>query len=84
MYTKLQFGYNVLATRTTSAHKGGVALFWRADATSWHVEDPHQVSPNTIAAILVSGHQCWIIIGTYMSPNDDLAEHIRDITNTRN
>jgi len=32
----------------------------------------------------VSGHQRWIIIGTYMSPNDDPAEHIRDITNTRN
>ncbi len=55
-YTPLQFGYTTLATKAISPSQGGVALFWRSDATTFHVEDPYQVSPNTIAATLVSGH----------------------------
>jgi len=83
-YTPLQFGYNVLATCAPSASKGGVALFWRSDADNWHIEDPTPISPNTISAILTSGKNQWLIIGSYISPSDDPTENLRDITTARN
>ena len=68
-HTKLQFGYHVVATQAPSAHQGGVALFWRYDASSWHIEDPTSTTPNTISALLVSGSKRWHLIGTYCSPS---------------
>jgi len=78
-YTPLQFGYNVVATCANSPSKGGVTLFWRYDATNWHIEDPTPVAPNTISAILTSGSQQWLLIGSYISPTDNLTKHLHDI-----
>jgi len=54
--------------------------FWQNDADNWHIKDPTPVSPNTISAILTSGNQQWILIGSYISPTDALMEHLHDIT----
>jgi len=78
-YTPLQFSYNVLATCATSANKGGAALFWQNNADNWHIEDPTPVSPNTISMILTSENKWWILIRSYISPTDDLAEHLHNI-----
>jgi len=70
-YTPLQFGYHTLTTQAPSAQKGGVVLFWRFNATHWHLEDPYPTSPNSIVATLVSGSNRHLLIGTYISPNTD-------------
>jgi len=78
-YTPLQFGYTMLATKAISHSQGGVALFWRCNATTFHIEDPYQVLPNTIAATLVSGHNKWLLIGTYLAPDVDPTPMIDDM-----
>jgi len=81
-HTKFQFGYHVVATKAPNSHTGGVALFWRYDAKTWHVEDPMSVTPNTILALLVSGQLQWHIISVYSSPTTDPRQTVCDIEAT--
>jgi len=70
-YAKQGFGYSVFATSATSPHKGGIALVWRTKPAHWILEGMRILSPNSISAILVSGTRRWLLLGTYLSPNDD-------------
>jgi len=65
------FGYSVFATSAVSLHQGGVALVWRTKPSHWILEGVRTLLANSLSAILVSGMKCWLLLGTYLSPNVD-------------
>ena len=69
-YTRYSHGYNVKASKASSAHCGGVALCWR-DSDIYQVEGTHIHGPNVISFELVTGHRRWLVIGAYIPPSED-------------
>jgi len=63
-------GYHVFATNASSSSKGGVALVWRTGQQPWTLEGMRAISANTISATLVTGDKRWLLLGTYLSPNE--------------
>jgi len=63
-------GFNVFATLAPSASQGGVVLVWRAEPRHWILEGLRAISPNSISATIVSGDRRWLLLGTYLSPNE--------------
>jgi len=70
-HTKQGFGYSVFATSAISPHQGGVALVWRTKPAHWILEGVRTLSANSLSAVLVSGTKRWLLLGTYLSPNED-------------
>ena len=70
-HAKQGFGYSVFATSAVSPHQGGVALVWRTKPAHWILEGVRTLSANSLSAILVSGTKRWLLLGTYLSPNED-------------
>jgi len=62
-------GYTVFATSAPSTQQGGVALAWRT-SPHWLLEGIRAISPNSVSATLVSGEHHWLLLGTYLSPNE--------------
>jgi len=69
-HARMGHGYNIVATDASSPSKGGVALAWRAGPQHWTLEGMRAVSANTISATLVTGNRRWLLLGTYLSPNE--------------
>ncbi len=42
---------------------------WRTESTHWTLEGMRVLSANSVSAVLVSGMQRWLLLGTYLSPN---------------
>jgi len=68
-YTRQGHGFTIFATNATNTQQGGMALAWHTTRTHWILEGTCMVMANTISMMLVSGMQCWLLIGSYMSPN---------------
>jgi len=69
-YAKQGFGFSVFAMLAMSPHKGGIALVWRTKPAHWVLKGMRILLPNSISAMLVSGMRQWLLLGTYLSPND--------------
>ena len=63
-HAKTEHGYLVFASLVTSPSQGGVALIWQKETTHWTLEGMRVLSANSISATLVSGDQCWLLLGT--------------------
>ncbi len=70
-HAKQGFGYSVFATLAVSLHQGGIALVWHTKPAHWILEGVRTLLANSLSAILVSGMKCWLLLGTYLSPNAD-------------
>jgi len=68
-HTHQGHGYTVFATSAPSTQQGGVALAWR-QSPHWLLEGMRAISPNSVSATLVSGDHRWLLLGTYLSPNE--------------
>ena len=82
VYTQKSSGFWVMATEAPSAHRGGVAIFYR-EAERFAIEDICLHEPNVIRFQLVTGRRRWDVVGCYIAPiNDstieDVSETIRD------
>jgi len=53
-----------------SPSKGRIVLVWRAGPQPWTLEDMRAISANTISATLITGSQQWLLLGTYLTPNE--------------
>ncbi len=69
IYTQKLSGYSVVASNASSAHQGGIALFWRPNK-SYLVEDWRIWGPNVLTFVLVTGSCQFFAVGCYISPND--------------
>ena len=67
VYTCGSAGYRVVATDAPSRHRGGVALFFRAEA-NFAVEEVRTYGPNMFSFEVVTGRRRWYIIGCYIAP----------------
>ena len=61
-YTKKAFGFDVIATKAKSKHRGGVALIYRESAF-WQIESVQQFGPNVIGFVLVTGKKRYSCVG---------------------
>jgi len=75
-HARMGHGYNVFSTDATSPSKGGIALVWRAGPQPWTLEGMRAISANTISATLVTGSQRWLLLGTYLTPNEPPDEEL--------
>jgi len=78
-YARMGHGYNVVATNATSPSKGGVALAWHAGPQHWMLEGMQAVSGNTISATLATVNCQWLLLGTYLTPNEPLDDKLDGI-----
>jgi len=69
-HARMGHGFHVFATNASSPSKGGIVLAWRAGQQHWTLEGMRAVSANTISATLVTGNQRWLLLGTYLTPNE--------------
>ena len=74
MYPRTCCGYSVVATQAKSRFQGGVALFYRSDASQWTIEGTRTHGPNVISCSLVTGSRRWSILGVYIPPSEDNGE----------
>jgi len=63
-------GYSVFALGAPSASQGGVALVWQLKLAHWTLESMQAISPNLVSAMLVLGTHWWLLLGTYLTPNE--------------
>jgi exonuclease III len=53
-------GYEIIANDAKSKYQGGVALFYRQNTKTFHVEITKLFGPNVIQTTLVSGKKKWM------------------------
>jgi len=70
-YARTGQGFSVVATQAPTTQQGGVALVWQTTAAHWILEGIRTVTANVISATLVSGNQCWLLIGAYLESSCD-------------
>jgi hypothetical protein len=69
IHTQNSSGYSVVASNASSAHQGGIALFWRPNK-SYVVEDWWIQGPNVLTFVLVTGSCQFFAVGCYIPPNN--------------
>lgn len=70
-YTRRSHGFEIFATTTQTAFKGGVALAVKRDrGRTWEVEDFTTYSENVLACTITSGDNKWRLIGAYIPPSE--------------
>jgi exonuclease III len=79
MYTQQCFGYEIIATTSTSFYQGGVALFYRQQSTGWSIEGIKRHGPNVISCTLIVGKTLWGVIGAYIPPLESSGETLNFI-----
>ena len=69
MHTTKWAGYEILATKCTNQHQGGVAIAAKR-SHRWHLEGVQRCGPNVIKTTLV--HGCWRtrVIGACIPPSE--------------
>jgi exonuclease III len=68
-HTSSAYGYNIVATKCTNQHQGGVAILYRKNR-NWHVESERAFGPNVIRATLVHEGKRTTIVGVYIPPSE--------------
>jgi hypothetical protein len=72
-YPKFVSGYQVISLKAASPHQGGVALLWReSEDQGFLVKAAHIASPNILTFQLVTGEDCFFVIGAYIPPADTM------------
>jgi exonuclease III len=79
MYTQQCYGYEVIATKSTSLSQGGVALFYRQQSSAWSIEGLKCHGPNVISCTLIAGKTLWGVIGAYIPPSESSGETLQFI-----
>jgi hypothetical protein len=69
IHTRNSSGYSVVASNTSSAHQGWIALFWRPNK-SYVVEDWRIRGSNVLTFVLVTGSCQFFAVGCYIPPNN--------------
>ena len=68
IYSRETAVYRVVATDTSSQHRGGVALFYRPSPL-FAVEAVREYGTNVMSFEVVTGARRWYIIGCYLAPD---------------
>ena len=70
-YSKTVSGYRVISPKATSpSQQGGVALLWEEGHQDFKVEAVTITSPNLLTFQLVTGEECYFLMGAYIPPAD--------------
>ena len=69
-YPKHVSGYSVIASKATNPHQGGVALLWEAEHRDFEVKTVQVWTPNLLTFHLVTGEECYFVMGAYIPPAD--------------
>jgi hypothetical protein len=69
IYTRHSSGYDVLALTATLPSSGGIALFWRGNA-SYEFKETRVWGPNVISLHLMMGACQFYVVGCYIPPSD--------------
>ena len=70
-YSKTVSGYRVISPKATSpSQQGGVALLWEEGHQDFKVEVVTITSPNLLTFQLVTGEECYFLMGAYIPPAD--------------
>jgi hypothetical protein len=77
-HTSAAYGYNIVATKCTNQHQGGVAILYRKNR-NWHVESEQAFGPNVIRATLVHEGKRTTIVGAYIPPSEQDMTTMRHI-----
>ena len=82
VYTRESSVFWVMATAAPSAHRGGVAIFYR-EADHFAIKELRFHGLNVISFQLVTGRQRWHVMGCYIASSDasiieDIPAAIRD------
>jgi hypothetical protein len=68
-YLKSLWGYQVLISKATSPHQGGIGIIWRDDHNGYEVKAVRPLTPNLISFQLVMGNERYYVMGIYIPPN---------------
>jgi hypothetical protein len=60
----------VISSKATSPHQGGVALLWEEGHQDFVVEAVTIASPNLLTFQVVTGEECYFVMGAYTPPAD--------------
>jgi hypothetical protein len=74
MYPRECCGYSVFATQAKSHSQGGVALFYRSNASQWTIEGTRTHGPNVLSCSLVTGSRRFSLLCVYIPPSEDDGE----------
>jgi exonuclease III len=74
MYPRTCCGYSVVATQTKTHSQGGVALFYRSNASQWTIEGIRTHGPNVLSCTLIVDSRRWSLLGVYIPPNETTGE----------
>ena len=80
-HTSSTYGYDVIATKCSNPHQGGVALLYRK-SKEWHLEDTKTIGDNIIRTTLVSRAGRIILIGVYRPPSEEDLKTIHQLDET--
>jgi hypothetical protein len=69
IYTRNSSGYFVITSNAPSVHQGGIALFWQANKM-YKVKDWCIHGPNVLSFVVVTGSQCFYVVGCYIPPTN--------------
>ena len=80
-HTSSTYGYDVVATKCSNPHQGGVALLYRK-SKEWHLEDTKTIGDNIIKTTLVSCTGRIILVGVYRPPSEEDLKTIHQLDET--
>ena len=70
MYPRECCGYSVVATQAKCHSQGGVALFYRSNASQWTIEGTRAHGPNVLSCSLVTGSRRFSLLCVYIPPSE--------------
>jgi hypothetical protein len=68
-YSKSLLGYQILASKATSPHQGGIDFIWREDHNGFEVKAVRPLTPNLMSFQLVMGNKRYYVMGIFIPPN---------------
>ena len=77
-HTGMSYGYEIMSTKCSNQHQGGVALIAQSNQ-HWHLEGFERFGSNVVKSTLVHDDRRTTIIGAYLPPSDQNLENIRHL-----
>ena len=77
-HTVSSYGYNIMASKGSNGHQGGVAIITRK-SKYWHTEGFQSYGPNVVKCTIVHEHRRTTLIGVYIPPSDDKMQTIQHL-----
>ena len=82
-HTVHSYDYDIVATKCTNQHQGGVALLYRKNS-NWHIKSPQTFGSNIIKCTLVHAEERTVIVGMYIPPSEENMNTIRELDQALN